>query len=114
MGLSPDERKRIEYIQQRLNNFKVQLEKLEKYLGGPNADATNAKIRLQILAPLFEGALKYCDELLALQPKNPQLEIFESVESRYYEVATNVSKLQSQVQSGNNDTLNRLATASQR
>lgn len=106
MPLSSDERKRVEYIQQKLETFKLQLEKLEKYLSGPNAEATNAKIRLKVLSPIFEKALEYAEELRILQPRNPQLEVLDSTEARYYTAASSVTNLQKKDQPAVNDTLN--------
>lgn len=114
MPLSSEERKRIEYLQQRLEGFRIQLEKLEKYLSGPNPEAANAKIRLQILSPIFESALKYSEELRVLQPRNPQMEVFEAAESRYYTAAASAESLQGRQQPVMNDTLNTTAGVSGR
>lgn len=106
MPLSSEERKRVEYLQQKLNFFRVQLEKLERYLEGVPVDPTNANMRLEGLVQSYEAALEYSEELSILQSKNPQLDIFIGVESRYFEAASTVKKLQAQESSRLNNSFN--------
>ncbi|XP_015123487.1 uncharacterized protein LOC107045667 [Diachasma alloeum] len=94
MELSPDEKKRVAYIEQRLTSLKIQLGKLEQYLEGLSPDPANAKMRLDSLSSFYEACLKYNEELISLQPGNPQVNIFLEVESRYFEAAGSVTKLQ--------------------
>ncbi|XP_015126365.1 uncharacterized protein LOC107047947 [Diachasma alloeum] len=66
---------------------------LEQYLKGLSPDPTNAKMRLNSLSS-FYACFKYNEELISLQPGNPQVNIFLEVESRYFEAAGSVTKLQ--------------------
>lgn len=68
--------------------------KLEQYLKGSDPDPVNAKMRHNSLAVLYKEYFKYNDELVQLDPENPQLTEFLDVESRYFDVASAVTKLQ--------------------
>lgn len=106
MPLSADERKRVEFLQQKLNTIRVQLERLERYLEGTNPNPKIAGLRFDELAALYHAAFQHQEDLLSIDPNNPQLEAFVAVEARYFEVASVVKTLQPGEASGCNTTLN--------
>lgn len=97
MALTEDQQKRVDYLLQKGKSLEAQVAKLENYLKGADSvhpDPINAKLRLDSLSILYKEYMKYNDELAQLDPQNSQLENFLEVESRYFEVASKVNKIQ--------------------
>ncbi|CAB0033831.1 unnamed protein product, partial [Trichogramma brassicae] len=93
-SLSPEQLKRVTYIEQKIKSFEVQLNRLELYLKTIDVDPVNAKIRSDILGTLYKDLLKYIDELTTLQSDNSHLIAFANVDVRYFAAASAVVKLQ--------------------
>ncbi|XP_063979068.1 uncharacterized protein LOC135163520 [Diachasmimorpha longicaudata] len=104
--LTAEQMQRVEILQQKISSFRAQLEKLERYLENIQIEPINAKLRLDSLTSLYNGILKYNEELELLQPDNPQLNAFLGFEARYFEIATAIIKLQGRDQIALNSTLN--------
>ncbi|XP_015118775.1 uncharacterized protein LOC107042291 [Diachasma alloeum] len=105
MALSMEEKTRINYLQQRIRFFSNQVLKVKQYLESTTVDSINAKLRFTNLATIYETSQKHNDELLCIQPDDPQINVFLEAESQYYEVGSAVTKLQ-QVEPLMNSTMN--------
>ncbi|XP_015123790.1 uncharacterized protein LOC107045896 [Diachasma alloeum] len=105
MSLSSEEKRRVAYLEQKLNFFDLQLGRLEQYLESTHVDPANAKIRAEKMSTLFDTSMKYYEELNSLQSGNRLAGSFLETESRYYQAAGAISKLQ-QRDSVFNSTLN--------
>ncbi|XP_031784079.1 uncharacterized protein LOC116417086 [Nasonia vitripennis] len=105
MALTAEQKTRVAYILQKGKSLESQVAKLEGYLKSSDPDPVNAKMRYNSLAALYKEYLKYNDELVQLDSENSQLTDFLEVESRYFDVASAVTKLQ-RIEPIANSTLN--------
>ncbi|XP_031777961.1 uncharacterized protein LOC116415997 [Nasonia vitripennis] len=97
MSLTADQSKRVAYIQQKYKSLESQITRVETYVKGANPEATNAKLRFDILSSLHKEYMKYNDELSQLDPDNPSIGSFPDLSDRYFEVGAAVEKLQRSV-----------------
>lgn len=109
MSCTQDQIKRVEYIRQKYKSLESQIARLETYLSRAETDATNAKLRFDILSSLHKDYMKYNDELSQLDSDNSLIASFPELSDRYFDVGAKVGKLQGNVNPTNplaNSTLN--------
>ncbi|XP_023318925.1 uncharacterized protein LOC111694561 [Trichogramma pretiosum] len=97
---------RIAYIVRKGEMLEKHIENLNKYISSPQADPVNANLRLANVSSLYKDYMKYNDELMSLKADHPRIDVFFEIEANYYEVATQINKMQNIIQNSSQNASN--------
>ena len=88
-----DKERRIAYIVQKKISLKRAIDKVRDYLKTSSPDFVGAQFRLDRVNTLFTEYGRYNDELMRLDSKHPDLELFDEIELEYFDVGSAVKRL---------------------